>query len=107
MSQTAIGRYPIVRHLATGGMASIFLATDPDSGKQVAVKQILPHIATDQEFIKRFIHETKVMMAMKHANILPILDAQVGPQEYHIVMPYLDRGTLKDLLGAAKRLPAD
>ena len=104
---TAIGRYPIVKHLATGGMASIYLATDPDTGNQVAIKQILPHIATDAEFIKRFIHETKVMMAMKHPNVLPILDAQLGPGEYHIVMPYLDRGTLKDLLGAAKRLPAD
>lgn len=104
---TAIGRYPIVRHLATGGMATIYLGTDPATGAAVAVKQILPHIATDLEFIKRFIHETKVMMAMKHANVLPILDAQLGPDEYHIVMPYLDRGTLKDLLTSAKRLPAD
>jgi serine/threonine-protein kinase len=111
MSQTstpaAIGRYPIVRHLATGGMASIYLGTHPDTGRAIAVKQILPHIATDEEFIKRFVHETRIMMAMKHPNILPILDAQLGPQEYHIVMPFLDRGTLKDLLGTAKRLPAD
>jgi tetratricopeptide (TPR) repeat protein len=107
MMQNLLGPYRIVKPLGTGGMAAVYQAQDTRSGAVVAVKQILPHIAADQEFIKRFIHETKVMMQLSHPNILPILDAQLGPIDYYIVMPLLDRGTLKEILQTVRRLPAD
>jgi len=107
MSEFRLGKYKIIRQLAHGGMATIFLGEDTESGQQVAVKQILPHIAKDEEFTKRFIHETKVMMRLNHPNVLPILDAELGPEQYYIVMPLIDKGTLKDMLVRSKKIPAD
>ena len=107
MPEVVLGPYHLIKPLGMGGMAAVYQARDERTGALVAVKRILPHIAADKEFIQRFIHETKVMMQMKHPNILPILDAKLGPDDYYLVMPLMDRGTLRDLLQTVRRLPPD
>ena len=107
MPEVVLGPYHLIKPLGTGGMAAVYQARDGRTGALVAVKRILPHVAADREFIQRFIHETKVMMQMKHPNILPILDAKLGPDDYYLVMPLMDRGTLRELLQTVRRLPPD
>ena len=46
-----IDQYRIVRRIALGGMAEILEAVDERSGRRVALKKILPHIATDPDFL--------------------------------------------------------
>ena len=59
MAQT-LGKYTLVRKLATGGMAEVFLArSDGPMGfqKKLVVKRILPHFGEDQNFINMFLSE--------------------------------------------------
>ena len=69
-----IDHYRIVRRLALGGMAEIFEAVDERSGRTVALKKILPHIATDPDFLDRFFHEIRIQISLKHPNIVELLD---------------------------------
>ena len=101
------GKYSVYNTIGTGGMAKIYLAEDKKNGQKVAIKEILPQIASDQEFLKRFIREIKIMQSLSHPNILPIFDACLGPDEYYIVMPYLSGGTLKELLTKVQKIPID
>ena len=99
-------KYKIKKTIGTGGMASIYLAEDR-GGKEVAIKEILPQISKDEEFIKRFVREIKIMQSLQHPNILPIYDACLGPEKYYIVMPYLSGGTLKELSAKVQKIPMD
>lgn len=101
------GKYSVYNTIGTGGMAKIYLAEDKTNGEKVAIKEILPQIASDQEFLKRFVREIKIMQSLSHPNILPIFDACLGPDEYYIVMPYLSGGTLKELLTKVQKIPID
>ncbi|MEJ5165708.1 MAG: serine/threonine-protein kinase, partial [Thermoanaerobaculia bacterium] len=102
-----IGKYKVFNTIGTGGMANIYLAEKKDTGEKVAIKEIIPQIAKDEEFIKRFVREVKIMQSLNHPNILPIYDACLGPEEYYIVMPYLSGGTLKEILNKVQRIPMD
>lgn len=107
MPEVTRGKYKILNRIAQGGMAAIFLAEDPEDGSRLAIKEILPHIAADEEFVHRFVHEVRVMMKLRHPNILPILNAELGPDKYYIVMPLIDKGNLKDLIVQTKKIPSD
>lgn len=100
-----IGKYNIFNTIGTGGMAKIYLAEKKETGEKVAIKEIMPQIAQDEEFIKRFVREIKIMQSLSHPNILPIYDACLGPEEYYIVMPYLSGGTLKELMQRVTKIP--
>src|SRR6185295_17847251 len=59
----AVGRYQIIDRLAVGGMAELFKATltgDHGFEKLVAIKKILPHLATDRTFVEMFIDEARI-----------------------------------------------
>lgn len=102
-----LGKYKIFNTIGTGGMAKIYIAEKKETGERVAIKEIIPQIAKDEEYIKRFVREIKIMQSLIHPNILPIYDACLGPEEYYIVMPYLSGGTLKELLSRAQKIPMD
>lgn len=105
--QFRIRDYQVEKALARGGMATVFLAKDTRDGRVVALKQILPHIAEDREFIERFRHEVKIHSQLHHPNILEILEFADGPTEYFISMEYIDGGTLKFLIDRLRKFPTE
>jgi serine/threonine protein kinase len=100
-----IDHYAIDRRLALGGMAEIFLATDTKTGRMVALKKILPHLATDPDFLDRFFHEIRIQIALKHPNIVELLDCSPTPSNAYIVMEYVDGGELHTLRQQTGRFP--
>ena len=50
-SQVFTGRYQIVRHLARGGMAEVYLARDLLLDRPVALKVLFPEFASDRSFV--------------------------------------------------------
>jgi tetratricopeptide (TPR) repeat protein len=100
-----IDHYRIVRRLALGGMAEIFLATDEKTGRRVAIKKVLPHLATDPDFLDRFFHEIRIQIALKHPNIVELLDCSPTPSNAYIVMEYVDGGEFYGLRQATGRFP--
>src|SRR5512140_2022502 len=100
-----IDHYTIVRRLALGGMAEIFLAVDSRTGRRVAIKKILPHLVTDPDFLDRFFHEIRIQIGLKHPNIVELVDCSPTPSNAYIVMEYVDGGALYARRQAAGRVP--
>jgi serine/threonine protein kinase len=101
----AIGKYLATQVLSTGGMATIYLGTHRDMGKQVVIKQLHPHLSQDSEFVKRFEREANILGGLHHQNIVDIIDYFVFEGSYYIVLEYIDGCSLDQLLGRAKKIP--
>ncbi len=72
-----LGPYRLIRRLAAGGMAEIFLARQegPDGfERELVVKRILPHLAADPEFTRMFRDEAKLAARLSHPNIVHVYD---------------------------------
>ena len=109
----AFGRYLLVDRLSKGGMGEIFLARHGLSGfeKLVVIKKVLPDLAADSEFIRRFIDEAQVAVVLQHANIAQVFEVGRVGQEYFLAMEYIEgrdlRRTLDALHTTGERMPID
>ncbi len=91
--QTEIGRYRLVRHLATGGMGEVYLAEAPGAAgfaKRVVVKTLRQDLASDQELVRQFIAEGQLLEALDHPNIAAILDLGQDGDGYYLAMEFVE-----------------
>jgi serine/threonine protein kinase len=98
------GRYKIVRKVADGGMAEIFLATQlgrEGFQKPVILKRIHSTIYADPQFRNMFLDEAHISMGLSHSNIVQILDLGVGAGRYFLVMEAVDGWDLGRVLHRA------
>jgi tRNA A-37 threonylcarbamoyl transferase component Bud32 len=96
-----LGRYTLVRRLATGGMGEVFLAEVQGAAnftKRVAIKRILPHLARNEDFVRKFIDEANVMVQLHHGNIVQVIELVEVEGELFLVMEYLPGRDLKAVL---------
>ncbi|MDQ3898685.1 MAG: protein kinase, partial [Actinomycetota bacterium] len=92
------GRYRVVRHLARGGMAEVYLAHDQLLDRRVAVKVLFPELAEDGSFVERFRREARAAAGLNHPNIVSVFDFGEDDGSYYIVMEYVDGTTLRDII---------
>ncbi|HZS40011.1 MAG TPA: protein kinase [Polyangia bacterium] len=109
-----IGKYTILRRIATGGMAELLLArADGPAGfaKLVALKQILPGHADNRGFVEMFLDEARVAARLNHPNIVQIFELGQSDGAYFIAMEYIHGHTVFELLRAGshrgERVPLD
>jgi serine/threonine protein kinase len=100
-----IGNYQISSVLSSGGMATIYLGRHAELGRPVVIKQLHPHLANDQGFVKRFEREAKLLGRLHHENIVDVTDYFELEGSYYIILEYIDGGSLKDLLDQQHKLP--
>ncbi len=99
-------RYPIVRRIARGGMASVWCAEDVVLGRKVAIKLLSAQFLHDPTAVHRFQREARAAAHLSgHANVVTIFDvgqtAPRGPGDTgrpFIVMECLAGGTVADAL---------
>ena len=87
------GQYVLLRRLARGGMAEVFLAQQhgfEGFDRRVAVKRILPHLADAPDFIQMFLSEAKLAAQLSHPNIVHIYDFGKVDADYFIAMEYVE-----------------
>ena len=104
-----LGKYQLLRKLATGGMAEVFLAkTDGPMGfeKLLVIKRILPHLAEDPQFIEMFLGEAKLAAQLNHPNLVQLFDFGEAEGSYFIAMEYIDGPTLRYVLARSRDLQA-
>ncbi len=77
--QTIAGKYRLNRLLGTGGMASVWSATNVFTEREFAIKFMLPSVARTPEAARRFLLEAKVSARINHPNIIEVID--VGQAE--------------------------
>ncbi|NMO16443.1 protein kinase [Pyxidicoccus fallax] len=101
-----MGTYRIVKKLAAGGMAEVFLGKVVGAEgfeKPVAVKRILPSYVQDAAFVELFLREAKVSVALQHGNVVQVLDLGSSAGQYYMVMEFVDGENLRALLKAARQ----
>ncbi len=91
-------RYRVVRTLGQGGMATVYLADDRNTGQQVAVKVMHDDLANDPEFVRRFATEARAAASLDHPNIVRVLDYGSYDGVRYIVQEYVEGTTLKDII---------
>ena len=97
-------RYRIVRNIATGGSATVFLARDLRHGRDVAIKVLNRHISSAVG-AERFIREIRTAAQLMHPHILPLHDSgEVGGCIFY-VMPFVEGGTLREWIARAAPFP--
>jgi serine/threonine-protein kinase len=87
-----IGRYQLCFELASGGMASVYLARAegaPGFQKLVALKRIHPHLADEKDYVEMFLDEARIASRITHANVCSVFDFGEADGEYFIAMEYL------------------
>jgi serine/threonine protein kinase len=92
------GNYQIHESVGRGGMATVYRARDRRTSQDVAIKFISPALAENEQFIRRFRREVKVVAQLDHPNIVPVLDYGEQDGYAYQVMPFLNIGSLSDRL---------
>ena len=101
-----IGRYKIISEIGRGGMATVYLAEDPNFERQVAIKVLPRAFLHDPQFRVRFEREAKTVAALEHQAIVPVYDFGEENEQPYIVMRLMTGGSLSDKLKNGK-LPID
>lgn len=92
------GRYELLKLIGSGGMANVFEAKDLLEDKIVAIKVLKEEYLTNDEFVRRFRNESKVIAVLDHPNIVKVYDVNFTGAEQYIVMEYIDGITLKQYI---------
>jgi serine/threonine protein kinase len=103
-----LGRYEIIRRIAVGGMAEIFLARSAGLEgfeKLVVVKRILPQHAESHEFVTMFLDEARLVAGLSHPNIAQVYDIGLDDSgSYFFAMEFVDGEDVRQILrGCARR----
>lgn len=99
-------RYRLESLIARGGMGAVFKATDLQTGQTVAVKHLLPEaLTTDPSLRARVIREGEALRQLDHPNIVKLLDTFETAGIYHLVLEYVDGGSLAKMIEGYGALP--
>ena len=99
------GRYELLRHIARGGMADVYLARDELLNREVALKVLFPEFANDPNFVERFRREAQAAANLNHPNIVGIYDWGQERGTYYIVMEHVAGRTMADVVRASGPVP--
>ena len=95
---TPIGKYKLIKLIASGGMAEVYLAKQAGAAgfeKMVCLKRILPHLARDKQFVDMFLNEARLAAQLDHPNIVQIFDLGEANGNYFIAMEFIDGPNLR------------
>ena len=104
--QSSLGAgYRLSHELGGGGMAKVYVADDPTSGRRVVVKVLSPDLVAGVD-VHRFKREIALLGRLHHSNIVSILSAgQSGDDLLYYTMPFIEGETLRALLAREHQLP--
>src|ERR1041384_2066352 len=100
----ALGRYELLRPLARGGMAEVYLARRRAAGieKWLGGKRVRPQRAGGPRFLDLFVREARLSMSLAHQNIVPVFDFGRIDDQVFLAM---ERVEGKDLGSSLARAP--
>ncbi len=101
-----LGKYEILCRLSLGGMSEIFLAFQRGLAgfrKFVVLKQILPDIKGEEEFVRMFLDEARITAAFAHPNIAQVFDLDIADGELFLAMEFVPGATLVEVARACRQ----
>jgi len=100
------GKYTLIRKLATGGMAELFLAIQKSMAgfeKLIVIKRILPAMNKDRAFIDMLLHEARIAATLSHPNIVQVFDVGEVDGAYFIAMEHVHGEDLRSIVRHMKK----
>lgn len=93
-----IDNYRLERQLGQGGMGTVYLATDLNLQRQVALKLMHPHLASQAEFQQRFLQEARAAASLDHPHIIKVLYFGLKDGQLFLVTDFVAGGSLRDYI---------
>src|SRR4051795_2591769 len=93
-----VAGYRIERQLGRGGMGVVYLAEQLRLRRWVALKLIVPELAEDEEFRRRFERESQMAASLDHPNVIPVYEAGEADGALFISMRYVEGRALRMLI---------
>lgn len=90
-----LGHYRLLELLGQGAMARVYRARDLETGTEVAVKILHPHLTADPEFTARFEREARAAAGLHHSGLVQVLDYGRDGNLHYMVMPLIEGPSLK------------
>ena len=90
--------YELEELIGHGGMGVVYRATDVKLQRPVALKLIVPELAEDARFRKRFLDESRLAASLDHASVVPIYEAGEQDGQLFLAMRYVEGSDLRTLL---------
>jgi eukaryotic-like serine/threonine-protein kinase len=103
-ASSRVGRYEILARIASGGMATVYLARERNTGgfeRDVALKLVHPHLRDVPGFTRDLIEEAKLAAQVRHPHVVVIHDAGIADEGVYLAMEYVEGDTLMGLLRKA------
>jgi serine/threonine protein kinase len=104
---TRFGSYTLLRRIASGGMAEIFLARQESMAgfaREVVIKRIHQHLGNDPEFITMFLDEAMLVARLSHPNIVSVYEFGTEGGSHFLAMEYVDGHPLSAAIRLSKGL---
>ncbi|HEX6099267.1 MAG TPA: serine/threonine-protein kinase [Thermoanaerobaculia bacterium] len=102
-----IGSWILERELGRGGMGSVFEARHASLQTHAAVKVISAGLESEDSFRQRFRREAELQAQLRHNNVARVLDYLEDGGQWFLVIEYLDRGSLAELLARGEKVSRD
>src|SRR5206468_1955938 len=91
-----LGRYEVIRHIATGGMGAVYHARDPETGRDVAIKVLPQEMAARPGALDRFRREALHAARLRHENIVTLHEFGEDKNVHFLVLEYVDGTDLQE-----------
>jgi eukaryotic-like serine/threonine-protein kinase len=98
IGRTLDGRYRVLRRIADGGMATVYLAVDERLDREVALKVMREHLTHDESFVTRFRREARSSASLSHPNVVAVFDQGEDDGHIFLAMEYVPGQTLRDVM---------
>jgi serine/threonine protein kinase len=95
---TPFGKYLLLKRLAVGGMAELFLAEDTERREQVVIKRILPYLSQEAEFVRMFLDEARIAAQLHHPNVVTVYELGKLEDSIFLAMEHVDGIDLRKIL---------
>ncbi len=98
------GKYKVLYMIGAGTFARVYRAVDRESGRVVAVKVLRLRYIDDMETREQFLREARMVMPLRHPNIVPIYDVAEERGRPFMVMEFVEGQNLRDFVKVRGRL---
>jgi eukaryotic-like serine/threonine-protein kinase len=104
IGQLLDGRYRVESLIARGGMATVYLGTDTRLDRTVALKIMHADLASDEDFVRRFVGEARSVARLSHPNVVTVFDQGADGHSLYLAMEHVPGRTLRELLNERGQL---
>src|SRR5436190_16119707 len=103
-SGTVVAGFRIESLVGAGAMGTVYLAEDLETGGRVALKVLVPELARDERFRRRFLRESELAASLEHAHVVETVAAGEEDGVLYLAMAYVEGSDLRRLLQQQGRL---